>query len=169
MTSFQILAKADHGGVSKSIPRTLDFEESDTLDGLLIANSCHKSMSGQLPRGSVWAKWPASHILHVLEASRSSSSIFLGPSAALQRKCFIPFSVSPSILPTTRDGGGRPHTAPTSLACRVNHAQRLALPPRVPIEPSADVVERAHGSDSRPDGPTDGALSGRGGDGRPAP
>jgi len=32
MTSFQILAKADHGGVSKSITRTLDFEESDTLN-----------------------------------------------------------------------------------------------------------------------------------------
>jgi len=85
--------------VSKSITRTLDFEESDTLDGLLNGNFCHKSMRGKLQRGSVWAKRPTSLILHILEASRSSPSIFLGPSAPLQRKeCFIPSSVAPSIL-----------------------------------------------------------------------
>jgi len=85
--------------VSKRITRTLDFEESDTLDSLLNGNFCHKSMRGKLQRGSVWAKWPTSHILHVLEASRSSPSIFLGPSAPLQRKkCFIPSSVGSSIL-----------------------------------------------------------------------
>jgi len=85
--------------VSKSITRTVDFEESDTLDGLLNGNFCHKSMRGKLQRGSVWAKWPTSHILHILEASRNSPSIFLGPSAPLQRKkCFIPSSVAPCIL-----------------------------------------------------------------------
>ena len=84
--------------VSKSITRTLDFEESDMLDGPLNGNSCHKSMRGKLQRGSVWAKWPTWRILHVLEASRSWQSIFLAPSAPLQRKCFIFSSVAPSIL-----------------------------------------------------------------------
>ena len=85
--------------VSKSITRTLDFEESDTLDSLLNGIFCHKSMPGKLQRGSVWAKWPTSHILHLLEATRSSPSIFLGPSTPLQRKqCFIPSSVAPFIL-----------------------------------------------------------------------
>jgi len=46
----------------------------------------------------VWDKWPASHILHVLEASRSSPSIFSGTWAPLHRKCFIPSSVDPSIV-----------------------------------------------------------------------
>jgi len=85
--------------VSKSITRTLYFEESDTLDGLLNGSFWHRSMRGKLQRGCVWAKWPTSHILHILDASRSSPSIFLGPSAPLVRKkCFISSSVAPSIL-----------------------------------------------------------------------
>jgi len=156
--------------ISKSITRTLDFEESDPLDGLLNGNFCHKSMRGELQRGSVWAKWPTLHILHILEASRSSPSIFLGPSAPLQRrKWYIPSSVAPSILAHHAAlWWSSPHRS-LCLACQVNHAQSFALPPRVPIEPRAGVVERAHGSDCRPDDPTDGALSGSGGDGRPAP
>jgi len=55
------------------------------------------------------------------------------------------------------------------LACQVNHAQSSALSPRFLIEPRADVLERVHGSDSRPDGPTDGAPLDSGGDGMPAP
>jgi len=39
--------------VSKSITHTLDFEESDTLDGLLNEHFCLKSMRGKLQRGSV--------------------------------------------------------------------------------------------------------------------
>ena len=84
--------------VSKSSTCTLDFEESDMLDGRLNGNSCPKSMRGKLQRGSVWAKWPTWRILHVLEASRSWQSIFLAPSAPLHRKCFILSSVAPFIL-----------------------------------------------------------------------
>jgi len=58
-----------------SITRTLDFEESDTLDGLLNETFCHQSMRGKLQRGNVWAKTPTSHIMHILEASRSSPSV----------------------------------------------------------------------------------------------
>jgi len=58
---------------------------------------------------------------------------------------------------------------PNFLACQVNHAQNFALSLRVLIEPRADVVDRIHGSESRPDGPTNGAILGSGGDGRPAP
>jgi len=58
---------------------------------------------------------------------------------------------------------------PLFLACQVNHAQSFALSPRVLIEPRAAVVNRIHGSESRPDGPTNGAILGSGGDGRPAP
>ena len=156
--------------VSKSITRTLDFEESDTLDSLLNGNFCHKSMRGKLQRGSVWAKWPTSHILRILErvaAHRPSSWALRRPSSE-KSALSLPPSGLPS-WPTTRHCGGRPHTAPICLACQVNHAQSVALPPRVPIEPRTGVVERAHGSDCRPDGPTDGALSGSGSDGMSAP
>jgi len=115
-------------------------------------------MRGKLQRGSVWEKWPTSLILHILEASRSSPSIFFGPSAPLQRKkCFIPSSVAPSILAHHAAlWWSSPHRT-LFLAFQVNHAQSFALPPRVPIEPRAGVVERADSSDCRPDGPTDGA------------
>jgi len=64
--------------VSKSITRTLDFEESDTLDGLLNGNFCHKSMRGKLQRGSVWAKWPTSHIVSFdSQGHRGSSWLIL--------------------------------------------------------------------------------------------
>jgi len=156
--------------VSKSITRTLDLEESDTLDGLLNGNFCHKSMRGKLQRGSVWAKWPISHILHILEqvaAHHPSSWALRRPSSKK-----LALSLPPSRLaswPTTRHCGGLPHTAPICLACQLNQAESFAFPPRASIEPRAGVVERAHGSDCRPDGPTDGALSGSGGDGGPAP
>ena len=58
---------------------------------------------------------------------------------------------------------------PNFLACQVNHAQSFALSPRVRIKPRADVVDRIHGSESRPDGPTKGAILGSGDDGRPPP
>jgi len=56
--------------VSKRTTRTLDFEESDPLDSLPNGNFCHKSMRGKLQRGSVWAKWPTTHILHVLQSAQ---------------------------------------------------------------------------------------------------
>jgi len=158
--------------VSNSITRTLDFEESGTLDGrLLNGNSCHNSMRGKQQRGSVCGGQNGKHRTSCMYSKRAAAH---QPSSwALRRPSSeSAFSHPPSRFPfsrTTRHGGGRPHTAPICLACQVNHAQSFALPPRAPLDPGADVVERARGSDSRPDGPTDGALSGSGGDGRPAP
>ena len=96
--------------VSKSTSRTLDCEESGIPSGLPQGNTCHKSTREKRQRGSLWQKRPTSHILIVFEASRSSPSIFLGPSAPLQRKGFIPFSSRLQSWPTTRHGGGRPNT-----------------------------------------------------------
>jgi len=49
------------------------------------------SLSGDTKGGQHWRKT-------VLEESRSSPSNFMGLSAPLQRNCFLPFSVAPSIL-----------------------------------------------------------------------
>jgi len=149
--------------------RTLDFEESDTLDGLLNGNSWHISMCGKLKEavcGQNGQHGTACMYSKRVAVHHPISWAFRRPSSESA------FSLSPSRLPswpTRRHGGRRPHTSPIRLACQENHAQSRALPPRVPIGPLADVVERAHGSDSSPDGPTDGALLGSGGDERPAP
>ena len=83
--------------VSMCITRTLDFEDSDTLDALLNGKSCHKSMHGKMQSGIMWEKWPTSQIRQVPEAIRSSPSFCLGRSAPLHRKFLTPSSVAPSV------------------------------------------------------------------------
>ena len=78
--------------VSKSITRTLDFEESDTLDGLLNGNFCNKSMRGKLRKKQCLGKM--ANIAHPAH-TRSESQLaihFLGPfGAPPAKKVLYPF------------------------------------------------------------------------------
>jgi len=99
------------------------------------SNKCDGPRTGAIELRSVVSRVPYKRdtykcAMTVLEASRSSPSIF----RALRRPSGeSALSLSASRLPswpTTRHGHGRPNTAPICFACQVYHAQSFAPPPR---------------------------------------